>query len=352
MPMANIAKLVGFYARFTPNYSRTGYLARRMQWPAFRPDFSGQYWVVSGASGGIGAAIVAGAAEAGATVLAVARSSAKLDAARAALSAEAAQRVENRVCDLASVEAIDGLIESLRADGKPIDTLVNNVGVLFNELELTGEGFETTYVTNLLGHYQLTEGILGAALFGAEPTIVNMASGGLYTVPQNTKLLNVTDPKRYVGKHAYGAHKRAQVALSGIWDKRLRPQGGRSYVMHPGWVRTEGVKKALPVFYRIQGLVLRTGAEGADTALWLAAQRPEDSGRSIWFDRAVRPQHMFEHTQQPQCTDEELVGYLDADLTRARGEIAGTGVAGSSDPADAVSAADAAGAAPADSSAA
>lgn len=318
MAMSDIGKLIGFYARFTPTYSRTGYLARRTQWSAFKPDYTGQYWVVTGASGGIGASIVAGAAQAGATVLAVARSSAKLDAARDALAPDAAQRVSNRVCDLSSVAAIDELLASLQEDSKPIDVLINNVGVLFNDLELTDEGFETTYVTNLLGHYQLTEGILGAALLGAEPLVVNMASGGLYTVPQNTKLLNVTDPSRYVGKYAYGAHKRAQVALSGIWDDRLRLQGGRSYVMHPGWVRTEGVQKALPVFYKIQGLILRTGAEGADTALWLASERPENSGRTIWFDRAERPQHMFPHTHKAQCTEEEIVAFLGADLAGAR----------------------------------
>lgn len=322
MAMSDLGKLIGFYARFTPNYSRTGYLARRIRWPSFKPDFSGQYWVVTGASGGIGAAIVAGAARAGATVLAVARSSEKLEAARSALPASSAERVTNRVCDLASVAAIDELLASLRADGKPVDALINNVGVLFNEMVITDEGFETTYVTNLLGHYQLTEGLLEASLLGEKPVIVNMASGGLYTVPQTTKLLNITDASRYVGKHTYGAHKRAQVALSEIWDARLRPAGGRSYVMHPGWVRTEGVKKALPVFYKIQGLVLRTGAEGADTALWIASQRPEESGRSIWFDRAVRPQHMFPHTHKPHCTDGELVAYLEADLAKARSQAA------------------------------
>jgi len=324
MPMSDIAKLVSFYGRFTPNYSRTGYLARRLRWPAFEPDFSGQYWVVTGASGGIGAAIAAGAARAGARVLAVARSSDRLESARRGLPPEVGERVENRVCDLASVAAIDDLIASLRADGRPIDALINNVGVLFNDLEVTAEGFETTYVTNLLGHYQLTEGVMGAAMLGVESTIVNMASGGLYTVPQTTKLLNITDAKRYVGKYAYGAHKRAQVALSGVWDRRLRAANGRSYVMHPGWVRTEGVKKALPVFYKLQGLLLRSGAEGADTALWLAATRPEQSGQSIWFDRAVRPQHMFEHTHEPQCTEDELVAYLQADLARARGGRSGT----------------------------
>lgn len=324
MAMSDLGKLVGFYARFTPNYSRAGYLARRIRWPSFRPDFTGQQWLVTGASGGIGAAVVADAAAAGATVLAVARSRDKLDAARNALPPDTAKRVKNIVCDLASIHAIDQLLATLREEEKPIDVLVNNVGVLFHDMGLTEEGFETTYVTNLLGHYQLTEGILSGSRFGRNPTVVNMASGGLYTVPQNTNLLNITDPQRFVGKHTYGAHKRAQVALSGVWDARLRAIGGRSYVMHPGWVRTEGVRKALPVFYKIQGLILRTGAEGGDTAIWLVAERPEESGRSIWFDRAVRPQHLFPHTHTPQCTDEELVTYLSEDLAKARGQKCAT----------------------------
>ena len=320
MAMSDLGKLVGFYARFTPNYSRIGYLARRTLWPAFNPDYTGQCWLVTGASGGIGAAIVAGAAAAGASVLAVARSSDKLNDALSGLPAAAAQRVTNLVCDLGSVGAIDNLLTTLATDGKPIDVLINNVGVLFHDMELTAEGLETTYATNLLGHYQLTEGLLNKSLFAQKAAIINMASGGLYTVPQNTNLLNMTDPQRFVGKHTYGSHKRAQVALSGLWDARLRAVGGRSYVMHPGWARTEGVKKALPVFYKLQGLILRTSAEGADTALWLAAERPNDSGRNIWFDRAVRPQHLFPHTHKPQCTDEELVAYLEADLARVRGQ--------------------------------
>ena len=318
MKTADLVKVLAFYGRFTPSYSRTGYWARRLRWTPFTADFSGQRWLVTGASGGIGAAIAAGAARAGARVIAVARSAEKLEAARAPLEPDSAARMEPRSCDLSSVAAIDSLLDSLRGDATPIDVVVNNVGVLFNELSVTAEGFETTYATNLLGHYQLTEGILEAALLGAEPLLINMASGGLYNVPLNTTFLNVTDPRKYAGKAAYGSHKRAQVALSGLWDERLRLQGGRSYVMHPGWVRTEGVRTALPTFYKIQGLILRSAEEGADTAMWLAARRPGDSGRAIWFDRAVRPQHMFAHTRDPQCSEEELVDYLQRDLASAR----------------------------------
>ncbi|MFT4768199.1 MAG: dehydrogenase/reductase SDR family protein 12 [Glaciecola sp.] len=317
MTASDLAKILGFYGRFTPTYSRIGYWGRRTQWTRSKRDFTGQNWLVTGASGGIGAAIVAGAAEAGATVIAVARSEDKLAQARASLSPEAAARVESRICDLSSVASIATLLASLRDDGRRIDVLQNNVGVLFNELEMTGEGFETTYVINLLGQYQLTEGLIDAGLLGEKPLIVNMASGGLYNVPQNTKLLNVTDAKRYGGKVAYASHKRGQVVLSGLWNERLKPMGGHSYVLHPGWARTEGVQKALPTFYKIQGAILRSPAEGADTALWLAAERPSAAGRSIWFDRAVRPEHVFPHTHSAKCTDEDLVAFLKQDLSKA-----------------------------------
>ena len=115
--------------------------------------------------------------------------------------------------------------------------------------------------------------------------------------------------------------------MAGIWDERLRKQGGRDYVMHPGWVKTEGVRRSLPVFYKIQGVILRSGAEGADTALWLASERPEESGRNIWLDRAVRQQHVFAHTVEPKCSEADLLEFLKRDLASAN--------AGTRDPADA-----------------
>lgn len=316
MTAQDLVKILAFYGRFTPTYSRLGYMARAISWKKKTLDFNRQRWLVTGASGGIGAAIVKAAEQAGAEVIAVARSVEKLDALVTSLPPGA--RVIPLCCDLDSTESIDKLLVNLRLRDTPIDVLVNNVGVLFNEHSMTSEGFETTYVTNLLGHLQLTEGLREFDLLANSPVFINMASGGLYNVPLGTKLLNVTDPKRYGGKAAYAAHKRAQTALSELWDLQLKDLGGRSYVLHPGWVRTEGVKQSLPVFYKIQGLILRTPAEGADTALWLAAERPDKGGREIWFDRAVRPQHMFAHTQSAQCTEQELYDFLKNDLERIR----------------------------------
>ena len=61
--------------------SRRSAIARRaLFWPPLRADFSGQTWVVTGATGGIGRAVVEGATSRGATVIALARSHEKLDA--------------------------------------------------------------------------------------------------------------------------------------------------------------------------------------------------------------------------------------------------------------------------------
>ena len=69
-------KIVNFYARFTPNYTKIGYYARRLTWGRIPPlDFKGQNWLITGASLGLGKAMMKAAAEAGASVIAVARTS-------------------------------------------------------------------------------------------------------------------------------------------------------------------------------------------------------------------------------------------------------------------------------------
>jgi dehydrogenase/reductase SDR family protein 12 len=316
MKVRNLAKIITFYGRFTPNYTKIGYWARRLIWrvePAL--DFSGQTWLVTGASLGIGRAIMQAAAEAGAEVIAVARSRERLEAARSALQPEAQARLHLETADLSLQSGTAELLERLLASGTKIDVLMNNLGLLLNELTLTPEGRETSFATNLLSHYQLTEGLHRGGAFRANALIVNMTSGGMYNAPLGYRSLNVTDAARYNGKLAYAYAKRAQVALTGYWTAKWRDEGIRSYVTHPGWCKTPGVKAALPVFWKIQNLILRTPRQGADTALWLCATRPPlGSEEAVWFDRRPRPAHMYAFTKTPECTVEELVAYLDAEL--------------------------------------
>jgi len=277
--------------------------------------------VVTGANAGIGAAIMRTASAAGASVVAVARNAERLTAAVNALPAESAGRVTPLVADMSLQSETDELLGRLVADERRIDVLMNNVGVLLNEHELTGEGREKSFVTNLLSHFQLTEGLAEAGKFADEATIVNMSSGGMYNVPRSIKGLNTLDPKRYSGKIAYGFHKRAQVALTNYWNRKYGDRGLRVYVTHPGWSKTPGVRFSLPTFWKIQNVLLRTPLQGGDTALWLAAERPEIGDEEvIWFDRKPRETHIFEHTRTPLCSEEELVDYLQRELDKGGAE--------------------------------
>jgi len=312
MNSRDLIKIVNFYARFTPNYTKIGYFARRLTWDRSPPlDFSGQNWLVTGASMGLGKAMMKAAAEAGARVIGVARGREGLEAARGEISPEAAGRVTIMPADLSLVSGTRELLDHVLGTGEKIDVLMNNVGLLFTELTLTPEGKEASFVTNILSHFQLTEGLLQNDGMSDDSLVVNMTSGGMYNAPLGCADLNVTDPSRFAGKLAYAYAKRAQVALTGYWNEKYGPRGVRSYVTHPGWAKTPGVKDALPVFWKIQNPILRTPLQGADTALWLCAERPPIAAEeAVWFDRKARPVHMYEFTKTPQCTVQELVDYL------------------------------------------
>ena len=318
MTYQQLKKIAAFYTRFTLSFTQVGHRWRRLSWAPFKPDYRGQHWLVTGGSGGLGRHIVLAAAQAGATVTAVARSESKLAELRADATAAGLNGVDTECCDFTLQSATAALLERLAAKGRKIDVLVNNVGVLLDDHTMTAEGRESSFVSNLLSHYQLTEGLLAKNLLRTPGALVlNMTSGGGYNVPLNIKMLNVTDPKYFNGTGAYGFHKRAQIVLNQYWRGKYGADGVTFYVMHPGWADTDGVKRSLPRFRKILKSILRDAASGTDTALWLAGTRPpQPEEELVWFDRAIRPAHMYERTRVTKDTPQTLVAYLDSELAR------------------------------------
>jgi NAD(P)-dependent dehydrogenase (short-subunit alcohol dehydrogenase family) len=179
---------------------------------------------------------------------------------------------------------------------EPVDVLVNNVGVMLARPRRTAEGIDAGFATNLLGHYLLTETLAEQRKLVPDATVISMSSGGAYNVPLEIEAL--TDLVPYDGTLAYAYHKRAQLVLNAHW-RSARQEALRAYVMHPGWVDTPGVAGSMPLFRMALGPILRHPAAGADTALWLAATRPEQrSPESLWFDRAENPSHLLPGTRQ------------------------------------------------------
>lgn len=299
-----------FYSRFYTRFSRVGLSRRQRDWHPYPERLDGQAWLVTGASGGIGAAIAGMAHARGARVLAAARSPDKLDA--LVRAAGAGDRMVPLRVDFASVADTRRLVQELTARGERIDVLVNNVGVLLDRFELTAEGLESSFVTNLLSHYVLTEGLRAAGRFADGAAVVNMSSGGMYGAPLRLAEMAATRASDHDGMAAYAMHKRAQVELTRAWNQRWQGQP-RVYVMHPGWVDTAGVQAALPAFRAILRRQLRTAEEGADTALWLGTTRPRiaEAG-GIWLDRALDPEHEFPMTRRTPVNAGQLCDFLAA----------------------------------------
>jgi len=286
-------KLLGalvFYTRFALPFSRIGH-RRRVLTPV-AADFGGQRWVVTGATGGIGRAIALGAAARGATVLALARDAAKLEA--LVKDADGPGRIEPVQVDLSLMRELHRVGNQIAADGR-VDVLVHNVGVMLHDFDRTDEGIERSLATNLIGHWTLDQALRSHGALDADSAIISMSSGGMYGAALSLEALEASDADDHDGFSAYAQHKRAQVALTHHWNS-LGPDAPKAWVMHPGWVDTDGVRSSLPGFRRVFQAVLRNGEEGADTALWLAAMRPP-VGEGIWLDRQRDSEHAFGFTR-------------------------------------------------------
>ena len=318
MNLQQLKKIAAFYARFTLSFTQVGYRARRLSWPALEPDFKGQHWLVTGATGGLGRQIALSAAQAGATVTVAARSAEKLAQVVADAKAMGISAVDTEACDFSLQSDTARFLRKLAAGGRRIDVLVNNVGVLNDDHFLTSEGREASFTINFLSHYLLSEGLIRRGAFGAKnPLVINMTSGGGYNVPLSAAMLNMTNPATFNGTGAYAFHKRGQMVLNQYWRDKYGAKGFTFYVMHPGWADTDGVKRSMPRFRRILKLILRDAVSGSDTAIWLAATRPaQEEKELVWFDREPRSAHVYERTRVTKDTPQSLVDYLEKELAR------------------------------------
>lgn len=300
--LKTLASLV-FYARFLGPFSTLGHRRRLAARPAPPFNFAGQRWCVTGASGGIGRAIVLGALRGGAEVHALARDPGKLEALRRD-AGDDARRLHAVPLDLSRLAAAG----AWAAHTPRFDVLVHNVGVMLHGHTLTSEGVETSFATNLLVPFAMTTALREAGALDAGSLIISMSSGGAYGAKLDLDALEARDAAHHDGFMAYAQHKRAQIELTRAWNAEAH--GPRAHVMHPGWVDTEGVRSALPGFRRVLRRLLRNGEQGADTALWLAATRPEPRPEGgLWLDRHRDTEHAFAMTRGG-ASAEALVAFL------------------------------------------
>ncbi|PJJ62161.1 SDR family oxidoreductase [Compostimonas suwonensis] len=143
------------------------------------PDQSGRRVIITGSNSGTGREAARRMAGAGAEVVLAVRTPEKGEAAKAQILREfPTAALEVRRVDLADLSSVRALADGLLADGRPIDVLVNNAGVMAPPKRmLTADGFELQFGSNFLGPLALTNLLLPLVLRGERPRVVTMSSG-------------------------------------------------------------------------------------------------------------------------------------------------------------------------------
>jgi NAD(P)-dependent dehydrogenase (short-subunit alcohol dehydrogenase family) len=192
------------------------------------PSFAGRTVVVTGANSGLGLVTTTELARAGAHVVLAVRDPARGERAAATIPGS----TEVRRLDLADLASINAFADGW--DG-PIDVLVNNAGVMAVPEQRTKDGFELQIGTNHLGHFALTNRLLGQIT----DRIVTVSSTAHLT---GTIRLDDLNWQRgdYGRWSAYGQSKLANLLFTLELQRRLDEAGStvRALAAHPGYAAT------------------------------------------------------------------------------------------------------------------
>jgi NAD(P)-dependent dehydrogenase (short-subunit alcohol dehydrogenase family) len=290
------------------SFNRAGFALHRRGFAAddLPRDAGGRVALVTGANSGIGRATSLELGRRGFDVWMLCRDPGRGAEARDEVARQCREdRVHLAVVDVSSLASIRRFVREFSPTH--VDVLVHNAGVLPHERQITGDGVELTFATNVLGPFALTGLLLERLAHATDARVIFVASGGLYLQRLDMSLLSV-DASRFDGTRAYANAKRAQVVLAHVLADRFSRELDITFAsMHPGWADTAAVRTSLPRFHAAMRHLLRSAEEGADTVVWLAAS---DSARgtlgTFWFDRRVAAEYPLPWTRESPLLREEL----------------------------------------------
>jgi retinol dehydrogenase-12 len=202
-------------------------------------ELEGRTFLVTGGNTGIGQATAQALAGRGGRVYIAARSRPKGEAAVAGIKASTGNDAVFFVpLDLADLDSVRSCAAGFAARGEPLHVLVNNAGVA-GRRGLTRQGFELTFGVNHLGHFALTDALLGVLRASAPARVVTVSSDAHYSAP-GIDFEALRRPARgLTGLREYAVSKLCNVLFSAELARRLEGTGVTSYALHPGVVASD-----------------------------------------------------------------------------------------------------------------
>ena len=258
-----------------------------MSEPEGSGEAKGRTFLVTGANTGIGRATAAALARQGGRVYIASRSREKGEEAVAGIKASTGnEAVWFLPLELADLDSVRACAAAFLATGDPLHVLVNNAGVV-RARSRTKQGFELMFGVNHLGHFALTNALLGCLTASAPARVVTVSSDSHYSA-RGIDFEALRRPERGItGLHGYAVSKLCNVLFSQELARRTADTGVTSYALHPGVVASD-IWRRVP--WPVRPLITRrmlTVDEGAATSLYCATSPDvaQDSGK--FYDRCA-----------------------------------------------------------------
>lgn len=190
-------------------------------------DLSGHTGVVTGASRGIGQAIAVGLAEAGAGIVAIARSQPGLEMTKAAVEAAGA----NCTCiqaDISSVDQINRAFADIESAHSLPDILINNAGMeeVCPSVDVDEALWSRIVDTNLKGAFFVAQSF-------AKPLLATKKRGSIVNLGSLTAAVGVASATPYTSS------KSGVLGMTRALSTEWSPAGIRVNAIGPGYFRTE-----------------------------------------------------------------------------------------------------------------
>jgi NAD(P)-dependent dehydrogenase (short-subunit alcohol dehydrogenase family) len=227
-----------------------------------------QVWFVTGASRGIGLAMVKQLLTLGHTVIGACRNP---DGARDLweLQGDYKSRFKLVKLDLNEPSTVDAVAAQFK--GQTVDVLVNNAGVLLGKdggfADVKLDEITKSFEVNTLGPMRVTRALLPCLQKSASPKVVNISS-----------VMGSMADNKSGGYYAYRMSKIALNMFNGCFAIEFPKI--TSLAIHPGWVQTAmgGEQAPTSVYDSAKGIIETVGAA-----------KPKDSGQFLDFAGVSRP---------------------------------------------------------------
>ncbi|CCH86527.1 putative oxidoreductase [Modestobacter italicus] len=258
------------------------------------PDLSGRRAVLTGGSDGIGLVIARRLAAAGADLVLPVRDRGKGEAAVAHIRARVpGATVTLHALDLASLDSVAAFAAALLTEGRPVDVLIANAGVMTPpERRTTVDGHELQLGTNHLGHVALVAHLM-PLLRAGRARVTSQTS-----VAANSNAVHWDDldwERSYHPMRAYSSSKIAVGLFALELDRRSRAHGWglTSNLAHPGIAPTNllsaqpGIgrpseSREIRLIRRLSALGVAGTPETAALPALLAATSPDAAGSRFY----------------------------------------------------------------------